>query len=155
MSGRGRLPDALRSSAVPRWSHRDPVEPGNPFPRDDPRHRIWAIATSQALETLARIDRDLDEAARPRSATERYEERVVALASSRFDVWAGRGISVVETAAALRDYEEWLDAYVTRWVSYLEETCPGLDVTDELRAILTGRATYWTERARRGVADAG
>ena len=43
-------------SAVPRWSHRDPVEPGNPFPLGDPRHAVWEAASSQARTTLKQFD---------------------------------------------------------------------------------------------------
>ena len=56
------FPAALRSSAVARWSHRDPVEGGNPFQLDDSRHEVWHAATSSARNALVRIDRQLDEA---------------------------------------------------------------------------------------------
>lgn len=47
-SDSGRFPLPLTGSTVPRWSHRDPVECGNPFPQDDPRHTVWEEASARA-----------------------------------------------------------------------------------------------------------
>jgi hypothetical protein len=101
----GRFPAALRSSAVARWSHRDPVEGGNPFPLDDYRHEAWDAATCSARDVLVRIDRELGEAEVAGPHPDPYPVRLVALAVSRFDVWARRVQSIVRSPAALRDYE--------------------------------------------------
>src|SRR5258707_344886 len=96
-SSAGGFPAALRSSAVARWSHRDPVEGGNPFPLVDSRHEAWHAATCSARDVLARIDRELDEAEEAGPHADPYSVRLVALAVSRFDVWAGRVQSIVRS----------------------------------------------------------
>ena len=153
MLNSGRLPEAFRSSAVARWSHRDPVEPGNPFSKDDSRHQAWHAATCQARDTLVRIDHELDEALRTRPHPDPYPVRVVALAVSRFDVWSRRGLAVVRSRAALRDYKQWLETYIEHWIAYVAETCPRVVGGDHLRTKLAARAQYWADEARRALAD--
>jgi len=145
------FPDALRSSAVPRWSHRDPVEGGNPFPLDDARHDAWHRATCSARDVLAQIDRELNAAEQAGPHPDPYPVRVVALAVSRFDVWARRTQSVVRSPAALRDYELWLTSYVAHWLVYVADTCPGTEVGDELHARLSLRARHWVADASRAL----
>jgi hypothetical protein len=148
------FPAALRSSAVPRWSHRDPVEGGNPFPSDDARHEVWNSATSFAREALVRIDREISEAEEAGPHPDPYPVRVVALAVSRFDVWAKRTQSIVRSPAALRDYEQWLTSYVAHWLVYVADTCRGIEVSDDLRARLSSRAQHWVADARRAISTA-
>lgn len=143
------FPAALRSSAVPRWSHRDPVEGGNPFPLDDARHDTWDLATCSAREVLAQIDRELSEAEKAGPHPDPYPVRVVALAVSRFDVWAKRTQSIVRSPAALRHYEVWLTSYVAHWLVYVAATCPGIEVGDDLHARLSSRARHWVADASR------
>jgi len=147
----GGFPLTLRSGAQPRWSHRDPVEAGNPFPLDDRRHAAWEEATRIAKDALVRIDRVLDDEERSRSTPhpDPYPVRLVALAETRFDVWARRALSVVAGQAALTDYEAWLTSYVTNWLAYVADTCPRVDVDVQLRARLSSRAQHWTAEARR------
>jgi hypothetical protein len=147
----GRFPDALRSSAVARWSHRDPVEGGNPFPLHDSRHEAWHAATCSARDVLIRIDRELDEAETVGLHPDPYAVRLVALAVSRFDVWARRVQSIVRSPAALQDYEVWLTTYVAHWLVYVADTCPGAEVGDELRGRLLSRAQYWVIEASRAL----
>jgi hypothetical protein len=147
-SSRERFPAALRLSAVARWSHRDPVEGGNPFPPDDSRYEEWHAATGSARRSLVRIDRDLDEGEKMGPSPEPYPVRLVALAVSRFDVWAQRGQSVVHGPAALQDYEAWLATYVANWLAYAAETCPRVEVGDDLRTRLASRAQHWLAKAR-------
>ena len=151
MSDAGRFPDALRSCAVPRWSHRDPVEAGNPFAAEDSRHDVWQAATGRAREALVRIDRELDEAERAGPHPDPYAVRLVALAESRFDVWAERVESIVRTPGALEDYQRWLSVYLARWIEYVADTCPRVDVGDALCARLESRVRHWVARARRSI----
>jgi hypothetical protein len=150
-SSPGRFPAALRSSAVARWSHRDPVEGGNRLPLDDSRHEAWHAATCSARDVLVRIDRELDEAEEAGPHPDPYPVRLVALAVSRFDVWARRVQSIVRSPAALRDYEVWLTTYVAHWLVYVADTCPRADVGDDLRARLSSRAQYWVAEASRAL----
>lgn len=145
----GRFPAALRAAAAPRWSHRDPVEAGNPFPSEDARHEVWAAATRIAREALVRIDHDLDLVERAGPHPDPYPVRLVALAESRFDVWARRVLSIVSSQAAVADFEAWLSRYVANWRAYVADTCPHVDVGDELRARLVSRAQYWVSEASR------
>ena len=143
----GSFPAALRSSSVARWSHRDPVEGGNPFPLDDPRYDTWYAATCFAKDVLVRMDRELDEAEKAGPHPDPYPVRLVALAVSRFDVWARRLQSIVRSPAALMDYEMWLTTYVAHWLVYVADTCPKVAVGDDLRARLSSRAQYWVAEA--------
>ena len=136
------------SCAVPRWSHRDPVEGGNPFPRTDPRHGTWRAATADARQTLVRFDAHLETTAQVTLDPAIYRAQLLDLAVGRFDVWARRGLSVVGSSRALRDYERWLDAFVENWLRYVAETCPRVEADGELRRLLTGRAAHWTAGAR-------
>ena len=78
---------------------------------------------------------------------------MVALAVSRFDVWSRRGLSVVRSREALRDYEQWLATYIEHWVAYVADTCPRVVVGDPLRTKLAARARYWADEAQRALAD--
>ena len=147
----GSFPAALRSSAVARWSHRDPVEGGNPFPLDDPRHEAWQAATCFARDVLVRLDRELDEAEQTGPHADPYPVRLVALAVSRFDVWARRAQSIVRSPAALRDYEAWLTTYGANWLIYVADTCPRVEVGDDLHARLSSRAQCWVAEASRAL----
>ncbi len=142
-----RFPAQLRASAVSRWSHRDPVEPSNPFPEDDPRHAVWEEASSHARTTLLQFDAGLEAG---HEDVEAYPVRLVALAVARFDTWARRGHAVVTSAGDIDDYEAWLADYLRNWLDYVADTCPHVDVGRELRSRLTERATYWTASARAG-----
>ena len=147
-----RSPGALgtRLSAVPRWSHRDPVEGGNPYPAGDPRHGVWTRATAAARAALARHD-DALAAIPAMQEAQVYGQRVVGLATMRFDTWARRGLATVCGDDAQRDYGAWLRTYVANWRAYVADTCPHVApaVRKELHACLRDRATHWATRARR------
>jgi hypothetical protein len=140
-------PSAPLLSAVPRWSHRDAVEGGNPFPTSDTRHACWEAATRRATEALARFDAEAEgrvQGAGPQT----YPARVVALAEARFDTWARRGLCVVSSEGTLRDYLVWLARYRENWLAYVRETCPNVNVGDPLRRRLDERVTHWTTEAQ-------
>ena len=138
-------------SAVPRWSHRDPVEGSNPFAGSDPRHRGWKEATARALAALGRHDQGLAASALISSDPRIYGRQLIDLATARFDTWAQRGLAAVDNDPAQRHYAAWLQAYVANWRRYVAVTCPhvGAAVRDELHARLRARATHWTTVARR------
>ena len=140
-------------SAVPRWSHRDPVEGGNPFPAGDPRCTRWDAATARARAALQRYDADLEVVANEQDI---YARRWLDLATMRFDTWAGRGLAAVNGTAAERDYAAWLQAYLANWRAYVAETCPHVrvEMRDRLAAHLAAHAAYWTNEARRLVSSA-
>ena len=141
-----------RLSAVPRWSHRDPVEGGNPFPPADPSHRRWDIATDDARQTLVRFDERLEATAQVTLDPVLYRAQLLDLAVGRFDVWARRCRSVVASRDALEDYERWLAVYVANWLGYVAETCPRVEVGNALRTRLTGRAAHWVAETRHTLA---
>ena len=143
------LPGALRASALPRWSHRDPVEGGNPFSAGDPRHQAWGTATADAKLALLQFDAELEVTAQVTLDPALYRAQLLGLAVGRFDVWARRCGSVVSSRAGLGDYERWLVQYVANWLDYVAETCPRVQVGDELRARLQGRAAHWATETRR------
>ena len=139
---------APRLSAVPRWSHRDPVAGGNPFPPGDARHGTWDAATTDARRALLRFDADLEATAQVTLDPAIYRAQLLDLAVGRFNVWARRGRSVVSSDGALQNYEQWLAGYVANWLRYVAETCPRVEVGDELRTRLRGRAAHWVAETR-------
>ena len=141
-------------SAVPRWSHRDPVEGGNPFADGDPRREIWDAATHEAKRALERCDAHIAATARVTLDPVVYRAQLIDLALRRFDIWAERGLSVVSNDEALDDYWRWLDVYVGNWLGYVAETCPRVETGDELPRRLTTARGRWLETARAAVAGA-
>ena len=141
-----------RLSAVPRWSHRDPVEGGNPFPTADARHGTWNIATADARQALLRFDTDLQTTAQVTLDPALYRAQLLDLAIGRFDVWAQRRGSVVSSPDALGQYEQWLEEYAANWLGYVAETCPRVDAGEELRTRLRGRAAHWVAKTRHRLA---
>ena len=138
-------------SAVPRWSHRDPVEGGNPFPPADGRHQRWTEATAQARAALERYDDNLARSALVTSDPRTYRRQLIGLATARFDTWARRGLAAVGCEDARRHYVSWLRVYVANWRAYVAETCPhvGASERDDLHARLATRAKHWTTEALR------
>ena len=143
-------------STVPRWSHRDPVEGGNPFPADDLRHTRWEEATVRARAELQRYDDEIAASVSDTLTSGSYARRWLDLATMRFDTWARRGLTAVDGTAAQRDYAAWLQTYVTNWRAYIAETCPHVahSIRKELDSRLATRAAYWTDEARRFVSSA-
>lgn len=136
--------------AVPRWSHRDPVERGNPFPAGDLRHVRWEEATARAKAALQRYDDEIAASVADTPGSESYARRWLDLATIRFDTWARRGLAAVDNAAALREYAAWLETYIANWRVYVAETCPHVtdDVRAELASRLQARAEHWVDEAR-------
>ena len=143
-------------SAVPRWSHRDPVEGENPFPDGDPRRARWDEATVRALAALERYDAELAPLTPFSGDPSVYATRWLDLATMRFDTWAQRGLAAVDGMAAQREYAAWLQAYVANWRMYVADTCPHVApaVRDALVARLRVRAANWTDEAHRLVSSA-
>ena len=142
-------------SAVPRWSHRDPVEGGNPFIDGDPRREIWEAATREARRELERCDAHIAATARVTLDPVVYRAQLIDLALRRFDTWAGRGLSVVSNEGELADYRRWLDVYVENWLGYVADTCPRVDTGDELRRRLNDARKRRLEAAQSAAARAG
>ena len=147
MSERRGFPDSLRSSAVPRWSHRDPVECDNPFTSGDARRSVWHAATRHARDSLVRLDAESE--GEPVRQHADYPMRVVDLAVARFDIWSERLLSIVYSSDALQHYQQWLVDYTENWLHYVEETCPKLKIREHVRIRLTARSRFWVEVARR------
>ena len=135
-------------SAVPRWSHRDPVEGGNPFIDGDPRREIWEAATREARRELERCDAHIAATARVTLDPVVYRAQLIDLALRRFDTWAGRGLSVVSNEGELDDYRRWLDVYVENWLGYVADTCPRVETGDELPSRLDATRRRWLEAGR-------
>lgn len=138
-------------SAVPRWSHRDPVEGGNPFPAGDPRRARWDETTARALAALQHYDDGLADTGIVSGDPGLYERRWLDLAAMRFDTWARRGLAAVDGMAAQREYAAWLESYVTNWRAYAEDTCPHVapNIRSELDSLLVARAAHWIDEATR------
>ena len=142
-------------SAVPRWSHRDPAEGGNPFVDGDPRREIWDAATREARRALERCDTHIAATARVTLDPVVYRAQLIDLALRRFDIWAERGLSVVSSQGELDDYRRWLDAYVGNWLDYVADTCPRVDTGDELRRRLDDARRRWLEAGRAAATRVG
>ena len=141
-------PEIRHLSAVPRWSHRDPVEGGNPFPAGDPRREAWDAATFEARRALDRCDAYLATTAQVTLDPVVYRAQLIDLALRRFDIWAERALSAVSNDDALDDYRRWLDVYVENWPGYVADTCPRVDTGDELARRLGAARSRWLEAAQ-------
>ena len=135
--------------AVPRWSHRDPVEHGNPFPAGDLRYVRWEEATTLARAALQRYDDEIAASVADAPTSESYARRWLDLATMRFDTWARRGLAAVDNAAALREYATWRETYIANWRVYVAETCPHVapNIRRRLGLRLAARATHWNNKA--------
>ncbi len=142
-------------SAVPRWSHRDPVEGGNPFPGGDPRRQVWDAATNEARRALGRCDAHIAATARVTLDPGIYRAQLIDLALRRFDIWAERALSVVSNDGELDDYRRWLDVYVGNWLRYVADTCPRVETGHELHGRLDAARQRWLEAARAAAARTG
>ena len=142
------LREIRHPSAVPRWSHRDPVEGGNPFPGGDPRREVWDAATLAARRALERCDGDIAATAQVTLDPVVYRAQLIDLALRRFDTWAERALSVVSNEGDLEDYRRWLAAYAGNWLGYVADTCPRVDTGDELRQRLDAARRRWLQAAR-------
>ena len=148
MSDSDRLPELLRKSTIPRWSHRDPVECDNPFSPTDDRYPIWERATRAAKATLVRIDEQF--ATNPDQHLPReYPAQVVFLARLRFDVWSERTLSVVITETTVDDYKHWLNNYTDNWLRYVGDTCPNINIRHDMRGHLVTQSRFWVNEAKR------
>ena len=137
----------LRQSAVPRWSHRDPVEGGNPFTSDGSRH-AWDTATAEAKAALTLMDIELSASTQVTLDPAIYRRQLLSLALGRFSIWCRRGLAAVSDETHIKDYEAWLDAYVQNWLRYVGDTCPQVDARDELSHRLKNEARRWLKNAR-------
>ena len=142
-------------TAVPRWSHRDPVEGGSPFSEGDPRRQVWDAATIEARRALERCDVEIAATARVTLDPVVYRAQLIDLALRRFEIWAERALSVVSNDGELEDYRRWLDVYVGNWLRYVADTCPRVDTGDELRRRLDDARKRWLKAGRAAAARAG
>ena len=142
-------------SAVPRWSHRDPVEGGNPFPDGDPRRDAWDAATEAARQALDRCDARIAATARVTLDPVVYREQLMDLALRRFDIWAERALAAVSNDEELDDYRRWLDVYAANWLRYVADTCPRVETGDELPRRLDDARKRWLKAGRAAAARPG
>jgi len=140
-------PHGLLGSANPRWSHRDPVEGSIPFPPGTREFAVWTAATDTAHDRLREMDARIARTAQVTLDPRVYRTQLLDLAVDRFDVWAERGFAVVSTEETRHAYECWLANYVTNWLRYVAETCPRVDMRDELERRLRKRSEAWSGRA--------
>lgn len=139
-----RLPHSLAESG-------DPIE-GNPYPKEHPAYQVWIDATRRAEGEVCRIDAEASSSLTPANA----DNWLPALAVSKFDVWARRGVKVVWTDAAMRQYDRWLLDYANAWIEDVSRCLtahpppfpPELVLTD-LRRRLGARVVYWKAESRR------
>jgi len=141
------LPRPLLDSARPRWSHRDPVEGGNPFPTATADAARWERATAAALARLRAQDLGLAKTAIVTLDPDRYRAQMLELAVARFDVWAERLLAVLDDDRSREQGRDWLDRYVANWLEYAEETLPRVSFGTELEDRLRARARYWSRCA--------
>ena len=136
-------------AAQPRWSHRDPLEGRNLFPPEAPGHAIWTTATDAARDELREMDAAMIGSAQVTLDPVVYRAQLFDLAVGRFAIWTERGLAVISTEDACRDYERWLDRYIENWLQYVAETCPGVEELDELEQRLRELARGRVRQARR------
>lgn len=147
-----RIPEGLRSSG-------DPVV-GNPFRDHDPRYIVWADATRCAEQELRAFNAagmgTLHEV-QPRTPDEARRVLVAhqgQLVTSKFDIWAKRGVHVVWSEPDEQSFGKWLEHYANAWLNEIKQFFPA-EVGDtgwlleKLRPLLIARIEYWKSEARR------
>jgi hypothetical protein len=142
-----RLPDTFAYGG-------DPVA-GNPFPSDDPLHRVWAERTRKAEETINRLTADALSTRGPHTAA-----WAATLIVAKFDAWAERAVSVVWCDRALQHCDQWLVAEANVWIDAVARTAadatPPFNVNPvlrELRRRLGAQVYAWKAAARRVCAN--
>ena len=142
------FPARLKDSARPRWSHRDPVEGGNPFERHSQSHAKWSRATDSARNSLRRHDDHLNIRLANAEDLKEYQGELVSLATTRFDIWAERGLAVVDSQLLRNEYGTWLHTYAANWLAYVDDTCPHVSINEELKTRLSIRTAHWATVAQ-------
>lgn len=145
------LPSPTLDSAQPRWSHRDPIEGDNPFGPDSPQHSVWAAATRTAHHQLRNMDARIATTAQVTLDSAVYRAQLFDLAVGRCAIWTERGLAVVSSQDARREYERWLAWYVANWPRYVAETCPRVAAVGELTRRLSELAKQRALQARHRV----
>ena len=150
-----RLPAGLQSP--------DPVE-GNPFSPNDPRYRIWEDATRVAEQKVhlfvAAFSDALAEIPLPKGEDEicryliaRWGHHV----TTKYDIWAERGVHVVWNNEEVKAFDQWLANYANAWLKTVKAFFPADIDSDlllqELRQLLIGRMEFWKSEARRYVSE--
>jgi hypothetical protein len=129
------------------------MEGHNPFPPGAPGHAIWTTATDAARDRLRAMDAAMIASAQVTLDRVVYRAQLFDLAAGRFTIWTDRGLAVILTEDACRDYKRWLDRYVENWIQYVAETCPGVEGLAELEQRLRELARARVRQARRAQAS--
>jgi len=136
-----RLPKGIESS--------DPVD-GNPFSEDDLRHGFWDRATREAEEGVCRLNADFVKA-RP-SGLEEIMPFDMAYFTSKYDIWAKRGVRVVLARDLIASWDQWLANYANETLKTFKAISPPELALQKLRDMLVGRREHWRAEGRRNVA---
>ena len=171
------MPDPLESFRLPHGyaSSGDPIEK-NPFPLDEPRHRVWRDATRTAEQEEARINVDffacLERVKREQNAAEEAGGTIqdslllaawardkacrVSMVLAKFDAWAKRGTHVIWSDQQVEGNDRWLEFYANVWIdqvsnSYASNLPPreASELLLALRNALAARVQFWRAEARR------
>ena len=67
----------------------------------------------------------------------------MSLATTRFDIWAERGLAVVDSQLLRNEYVTWLHTYAANWLAYVDDTCPHVSINEELKTRLSIRTAHW------------
>jgi hypothetical protein len=129
----------------------DPVD-GNPYTAAHPAHRVWLAATRRAEAEICRLNAD----AHVSLTAETAIEWMPTLVAAKFDVWAERGVKVVWTDQAEREYAAWLVDYANAWIESMDRffashppPFPHGVILAELRRRLGARGQHWRAEALR------
>jgi hypothetical protein len=146
------LPDLLKLPAGLQSSG-DPVRK-NPFPNEDPRHKVWEDATHDAEEELHRFNSGHLKT-RP-DPSDLGVSWMCDLVVGKFDIWAKRGVQVLWSDDAVRTYDKWLLNYAQSWLrkirAFFPTSIPIETLLRELRLRLIARVEWWKGEARKYVA---
>lgn len=171
------MPDPLESFRLPHGyaSSGDPIEK-NPFPLDEPRHRVWRDATRTAEQEEARINVDfvacLERVKCEQNAAEeaggtiqdslllaawaRAKACYLSMFLAKFDAWAKRGTHVIWSDQEVERNDRWLEFYANVWIdqvsnSYASNLPPreASELLLALRNALAARVHFWRAEARR------
>ena len=126
----------------------DPVE-GNPFPKHDVRHGFWDRATREAEEEMCRLNE-----AFVRGRAHALEDRLpfdLGYMTTRYDIWARRGVRVILTREMIAAWDQWLANFANETLKTFNSFSPPDVALQKLREALIGRREHWKAEGRRCV----
>jgi len=146
----------------------DPVD-RNPFQAGDPRHRLWMLATREAVEKVSRLKAESlqwqqTHASKSRTfpfeipqANEEFSAHKREVICEEFQIWASRGVQVIFVDEDVKQFDVWLVGYAEAVLEFHAQHMADFGLPPHLieaelgpiRQDLTALVFHWKGEARR------